>query len=175
MKMRHRQQSNSAWSRTGRIGLGCGAALLLTVAAPQAVFGDVIEPDEAACQSKNLGDACSGGGVSGSCQTSECCKLDYSSGTPPKSVCSACLRCKDGSATDTSSGVPVQPDATGDTTDDTGGVTDSDTSTGSGSTTGGGSSGACSVGGGALPASALGGMLLGAGALLWLRRRGAAR
>ncbi len=32
----------------------------------------------------------------GTCQPEECCELDYSQGSPPKSVCAACLSCKPG-------------------------------------------------------------------------------
>jgi MYXO-CTERM domain-containing protein len=32
----------------------------------------------------------------GTCQTGECCDLDYSGGSPPKSVCAPCLSCKPG-------------------------------------------------------------------------------
>jgi hypothetical protein len=34
----------------------------------------------------------------GTCQAEECCELDYSQGSPPKSVCAACLSCKPGAA-----------------------------------------------------------------------------
>lgn len=32
----------------------------------------------------------------GTCQAEECCELDYSQGSPPKSVCAPCLACKPG-------------------------------------------------------------------------------
>ena len=32
----------------------------------------------------------------GTCQPEQCCELDYSQGSPPKSVCAACLACKAG-------------------------------------------------------------------------------
>lgn len=41
----------------------------------------------------------------GTCQNDQCCDLDYSSGTPPKSVCADCLVCKPGAA--------ANPDPTG--------------------------------------------------------------
>lgn len=43
----------------------------------------------------------------GTCQTDQCCALDYSSGTPPKSVCTECLVCK--------GGVAAPPETGGDT------------------------------------------------------------
>ncbi len=59
---------------------------------PAAAFADVIAPDEAECDGKARGAACSGG----TCQDAECCRNDYSQGVPPRSVCSPCLRCKGG-------------------------------------------------------------------------------
>lgn len=40
----------------------------------------------------------------GSCQNDQCCDLDYSSGTPPKSVCADCLVCKPGVAANPDTG-----------------------------------------------------------------------
>ena len=34
--------------------------------------------------------------VPGVCRSDECCDLDYSKGSPPETVCHACLVCKDG-------------------------------------------------------------------------------
>ena len=69
-------------------------------------------PAVQACEGKKAGDPCGmmqmvkpeGGGelqrktVPGSCQTDECCDLDYSKGSPPETVCSQCLACKEGPA-----------------------------------------------------------------------------
>lgn len=66
------------------------SATLLLCAAP--AWADVIDPAEADCQGKAKGDACE----SGTCQDGECCRNDYSEGTPPKTVCSPCLLCKAG-------------------------------------------------------------------------------
>lgn len=67
-------------------------------------------PEVQACAGKHEGEACGtmkltkppGGGelqrttVPGVCRTDQCCDLDYSKGSPPESVCRACLACKDG-------------------------------------------------------------------------------
>lgn len=74
-----------AWAATLCLGLA--------LAAP--AFGDVIEPSEEACKGKKKGDACDLSGKAGACDDAECCKLDYSQGTPPKSVCSPCQKCKE--------------------------------------------------------------------------------
>jgi hypothetical protein len=66
------------------------SATLLLCAAP--AWADAIDPAEAECQGKAKGDACE----SGTCQDGECCRNDYSEGTPPKTVCSPCLLCKAG-------------------------------------------------------------------------------
>ncbi|MEM7153174.1 MAG: MYXO-CTERM sorting domain-containing protein [Myxococcota bacterium] len=36
--------------------------------------------------------------VPGACRPDECCDLDYSKGSPPETVCHACLACKEGPA-----------------------------------------------------------------------------
>lgn len=68
-------------------------------------------PDAQACAGKAEGQACAlmkvvkppGGEmqrktVPGACRSDQCCELDYSKGSPPQSVCSACLVCKEGPA-----------------------------------------------------------------------------
>lgn len=69
-------------------------------------------PAQEACAGKSEGEACGmmklvkpeGGGelqrttVPGVCRADECCDLDYSKGSPPETVCHACLACKDGPA-----------------------------------------------------------------------------
>jgi len=49
----------------------------------------------------------------GTCQSAECCELDYSQGSPPKTTCAPCLECK-----------PGGPDVTPPSTDDGGGAQD---------------------------------------------------
>jgi hypothetical protein len=64
-----------------------------------------------ACKDKQEGDACTfiklskpeGGElqrneVAGTCQPDQCCKLDYSKGSPPDTTCGPCVVCKEGSA-----------------------------------------------------------------------------
>jgi hypothetical protein len=48
----------------------------------------------------------------GSCQPDECCTLDYSSGSPPKSNCAPCLACKAGPAA-AGDGGSASPDSAG--------------------------------------------------------------
>lgn len=134
-----------------RNSLLTGTALAATLFAPLAASADVIDPAEEACSGKTEGTACSAGDLSGTCQPGECCKLDYSNGTPPTSKCSPCQVCKKGGAA----------------TD----VSDSDAAQGGGSTTSIGSDSGCSIGGQQLPPWTLPGLLLGAGAIVWLRRR----
>jgi len=55
-------------------------------------------PDVQACSAIAAGAACQiEGGGSGQCVASKCSKLDYSQGTPPRSVEYDCLRCEQGS------------------------------------------------------------------------------
>ena len=87
-----------------------GLALALFVVAP-ASLASAKEKDPAveACAGKAAGAPCAtqrpvkadGADLSyrnepGTCQDEECCELDYSQGSPPKSVCAACLSCKAG-------------------------------------------------------------------------------
>lgn len=75
------------------------ACLALTVfaafvATPSAARADLIPPDVSGCSGKSAGDACKlSGGGDGQCGKSTCSKLDYSQGTPPKSVTYDCLKC----------------------------------------------------------------------------------
>lgn len=63
------------------------------VAAP--AYADVVVPNEEVCAGAEAGKACSTPEVTeGTCQTGECCHLDYSSGAPPKQVCEPCLTCQ---------------------------------------------------------------------------------
>ncbi len=67
---------------------------LCLVVAPAAAVADVIAPEEEACEGKQRGDACNPGDGAGTCQDGQCCRNDYSNGTPPRSVCGPCLRCQ---------------------------------------------------------------------------------
>lgn len=130
--------------RIGRRAILACATMAAALAAPVAASADVIDPAEAACSGKTAGTSCSADNVSGTCQASECCKLDYSNGTPPSSKCGPCLVCKSGGA-DASSGGDNGASASGDS--------------------------GCSVGGQQLPPWTLPGLIVGAAALVWLRRR----
>lgn len=82
---------------------------LWTLGAPSPVHAS---PESEACAGKAAGDACGlmtlvkppDGGelerktVPGVCRSDQCCDLDYSKGSPPETVCHACLACKPGPA-----------------------------------------------------------------------------
>lgn len=54
-------------------------------------------PDEAACEGKASGDACTLiNGQAGACGLGTCARLDYSQGSPPKSIEEPCTVCKVG-------------------------------------------------------------------------------
>ena len=73
-------------------------ALLLTLST--AAYADVIDPGEDACSGAQEGAECMVvGGISGTCQPAECCRNDYSNGTPPETVCEDCLKCTPNGAT----------------------------------------------------------------------------
>lgn len=56
-------------------------------------------PDEAACEGKASGDACTLiNGQAGACGPGTCARLDYSQGSPPKSTEEPCTVCKVGAA-----------------------------------------------------------------------------
>jgi MYXO-CTERM domain-containing protein len=90
---------------------GCLLVCLVGVAVPSAAAA-ASNPAVDACNGKREGEACgmmklvkpAGGGelerktVPGACRADECCDLDYSKGSPPESVCHACLACKEGPA-----------------------------------------------------------------------------
>jgi len=70
---------------------------------------DVIPPEVGACQNKQLGDPCTNGSSTGTCQNQTCSKLDYTSwdrdaSSSPPSVSYACLKCIPGSNTSTTTG-----------------------------------------------------------------------
>ncbi len=68
---------------------------LLVFLCSTVAYADVIDPSEFACDSASEGDECSDEqGLTGTCEQSECCRLDYSGGGgEPETVCEACLRC----------------------------------------------------------------------------------
>lgn len=67
--------------------------LLLLLAAPASA--DVPPANTTGCSSRKAGDACeTDDKKSGTCRDSTCSRLDYSQGTPPKSVEAACLKCE---------------------------------------------------------------------------------
>lgn len=86
--------------------LVCFAGLLGLALPSRAAANPAVE----ACAGKTEGQTCglmklvkpAGGGdlqrstVPGVCQADQCCDLDYSKGSPPQSVCHACLACKEG-------------------------------------------------------------------------------
>lgn len=86
-----------------------GLVSLVLLSAPGTARADETNAAAVACQGKAAGDPCSvkrphktGDGEPsvrdepGTCQPDQCCTLDYSSGSPPKSSCGPCLTCKAG-------------------------------------------------------------------------------
>jgi MYXO-CTERM domain-containing protein len=51
-------------------------------------------PSYFVCSDKKAGDACDGDDGPGTCVAETCSRLDYSQGTPPKSVTYDCLKCR---------------------------------------------------------------------------------
>ncbi len=100
-----------------RGGLLAGLTGLVLAPSPAAANNPAVK----ACEGKSEGQACGletlvkpeGGGelqrttVPGACRADECCDLDYSKGSPPETVCHACLACKEGP------GAAPAPDAKG--------------------------------------------------------------
>lgn len=80
-----------------RLRLFFAASLCATLLIPMSASADIINPYEEICETKNAGDACNlEGGGSGVCTAATCSRLDYSEGTPPKTVDYDCLRCEPG-------------------------------------------------------------------------------
>jgi MYXO-CTERM domain-containing protein len=89
-----------------------GSPLLVCLATLAVPTPAAANPAVQACEGKREGEACGtmklvkppDGGelrrttVPGVCRPDECCDLDYSKGSPPQTVCHACLACKDGPA-----------------------------------------------------------------------------
>lgn len=107
------------------------AALLVGALLPLTATADLIPPDADACDGKSAGDPCQINGVEdGLCTTSTCSKLDYTDGTPPKSVEYECLRCEPAESepstnSGTTSGTESGDTTTGDETTPTDGSTNS--------------------------------------------------
>jgi len=73
-----------------------GLALLVPFAVPgqAAAQSPAAGPDEAACQGKQSGDACTlVNGNAGTCGPGTCSRLDYSGGSPPKATEEPCTVC----------------------------------------------------------------------------------
>jgi hypothetical protein len=67
--------------------------VLLLLAVP--AFADVPPANTIGCSNKKAGEACeTDDKKSGACRDSTCSRLDYSQGTPPKSVQAPCLKCE---------------------------------------------------------------------------------
>lgn len=105
------------------LGVSC-----LVVSFPAIVWSADENPDVQACKGKSEGDACETmtlvkpeqgplqrKSVKGTCQSDECCELDYSKGSPPATSCGPCLACKpsESAAEDDASATPpvIEPDA----------------------------------------------------------------
>lgn len=68
--------------------------MFASLSVASSAFADVPPPDTSGCNTKAAGDACQKDDMSaGTCAAQTCTKLDYSMGTPPKSVEYACLVC----------------------------------------------------------------------------------
>lgn len=74
-----------------------GVCLLLLGVAGTPAHADLIDPAEAICSKAKQGAECTDmDGRKGTCQPAQCCRNDYSMGVPPSTVCSDCLKCKQG-------------------------------------------------------------------------------
>jgi MYXO-CTERM domain-containing protein len=103
-----RVPSSGPMARPSLLLRGSLLVCLAAVAVPSVAAA--ANPAVDACSGKREGEACgmmklvkpAGGGelerktVPGACRSDECCDLDYSKGSPPETVCHACLACKDG-------------------------------------------------------------------------------
>jgi hypothetical protein len=91
--------------------------LVLALLAPASAAAGEDNPDVAACAGKAQGDTCTrliptktadgpleDKRVPGVCATQECCDLDYSKGSPPETICAACLTCQPGAGTPVAGG-----------------------------------------------------------------------
>ncbi|MFV8752157.1 hypothetical protein ACNOYE_16540 [Nannocystaceae bacterium ST9] len=78
----------------------CPAMLVLALGSSEAAAqSPEAGPDEAACQAKASGDACTlVNGRAGTCGPGTCSRLDYSQGSPPKASEEPCTVCVAGSS-----------------------------------------------------------------------------
>jgi hypothetical protein len=76
-----------------------GLSSVAGAATPPAVGG--AGPEEEACSGRAVGDACTlPNRALGTCKASTCNRLDYSGGSPPKSIEQACVVCQPGAGHD---------------------------------------------------------------------------
>jgi hypothetical protein len=76
-----------------------GLALVFTAPRDAAAQSPASGPDEAACEGKQSGDACTLiNGTAGTCGPGTCSRLDYSQGSPPKATEEPCTTCVPGAA-----------------------------------------------------------------------------
>jgi hypothetical protein len=84
-------------------------ALFFAITTSRTALADEKDPRVEACTGKSEGAPCAAKkpvkeegkdlrfvDEPGTCQSEQCCELDYSGGSPPKSVCAPCLSCKPG-------------------------------------------------------------------------------
>jgi len=72
------------------------SCLLGLLAMPRLASADIISDDQAACDGKKAGDACTLRGDAAVCVAKTCGKLDYSNGVPPESIQVPCTVCEVG-------------------------------------------------------------------------------
>jgi hypothetical protein len=91
--------ANSLFSSLLAACLMLGLPGLAAAATPPAVGG--AGPEEEACSGRAAGDACTlPNRALGTCKASTCNRLDYSGGSPPKSIEQACVVCQPGGGHD---------------------------------------------------------------------------
>lgn len=78
----------------GFVSIGVG---LFALGMDAPAHANIQSPGQEACAKKKAGDACElPSGESGSCKPSKCNELDYSQGSPPKSIEVDCVVCEAG-------------------------------------------------------------------------------
>ena len=94
------------------------SASLFAIGVSHGARADAIPPEQDACTGKAAGNACEDGGKSGTCVNATCTRLDYSRGTPPRSIEVPCVTCDTSAARPVSDPVvePVVDATTPDTT-----------------------------------------------------------
>lgn len=128
--------------------LGLVASPVALAAPPPSVGGPSVGPQEEACKGRAVGAACTLPNQQlGICATSTCNRLDYSQGSPPKSVQAECLVCQEGEAGAANGPSPGEPPMVGSGGPPNGsGGADSNAADGAGSTEPPTTSSRCSVG-----------------------------